>query len=79
MSSDSLHPAISRVLYSVDEIDAKTRELAAKIDADFAGKGPLVLVGILKGAFVFLADLARAIKTPHRIEFMAVSVSGQTV
>lgn len=45
----SIHPAVERVLHSAEDIRAKTAELAARIDNDYRDKGPLVLVGILKG------------------------------
>src|SRR5206468_1665519 len=50
-------------------------ELGEKIAADYAGRAPL-LVGVLKGAFVFMSDLARAIKLPVEFDFMAVSSYG---
>jgi hypoxanthine phosphoribosyltransferase len=58
------------------EIETRVRELAARIDADYAGVDELVLVGVLKGSFVFLADLARRLTVPRRIEFIAVSSYG---
>ncbi len=66
---------IDRVLISEDEIRAKVRELGAKITEDYRGK-PLLLVGILKGSMVFMADLMRAIKTNCKIDFMSVSSYG---
>ena len=50
--------------------------MGAQIDADYP-EGPIYLIAILKGAFVFLADLARAIKTPTRVEFMGISSYGK--
>lgn len=68
------HPDITRVLYGAEEIAVKTRELAGRIDEDYRGVGGrVVLVGILKGAFIFLSDLCRELRTPHQVEFMAVS------
>jgi hypoxanthine phosphoribosyltransferase len=64
------------VLISASEIDARVGELAAAIDRSHAGSDRLVLVGVLKGSFVFLADLARRLTVPHRIEFIAVSSYG---
>ena len=61
---------IERVLISKEEIDAKLREYGAVIDRDYAGK-PLLLISILKGAFIFLGDLSRNITIPHEIGFMA--------
>jgi hypoxanthine phosphoribosyltransferase len=59
-----------------ERIAARVRELAARIDADYAGVGELVLIGVLKGSFIFLADLARHLTIPHRVEFIAVSSYG---
>ena len=66
---------IGKVLVSAEEIDAKLSELGAAISADYAGKD-LLLVGILKGAFVVMADLARHITIPVEFDFMAVSSYG---
>ena len=59
----------------ISEIDIKRRvdELAAQISLDYADKGELVLVGGLKGSFIFLADLSRRLSIPRHIEFIAVS------
>ncbi|HLT95861.1 MAG TPA: hypoxanthine phosphoribosyltransferase [Acidimicrobiia bacterium] len=59
-----------------DEIARRVTELAAEIDADYSDSESLVLVGVLKGAFIFLADLARKLTIPRRIEFLAVSSYG---
>ena len=67
-----------RVLLSAEKIRARILELAAQIDRDYT-TGPVYLVGVLKGASVFMADLARAMKTPVRMEFVGIaSYSGQT-
>lgn len=63
-------------LVTEKEIAVKVGELAARIDRDYAGADPLVLIGVLKGSFVFLADLARRLTVPNRIEFIAVSSYG---
>jgi hypoxanthine phosphoribosyltransferase len=60
------------ILYTAEEIDRRVRELGAEITREYAGKD-LVLVGVLKGSVVFLADLMRAIDLPLKIDFMAVS------
>jgi len=65
-----------RVLISAEQIDARIHELAAQIDRDLA-PGPIYLIGILKGAFIFLGDLARAMKTPARLEFIGISSYGR--
>jgi hypoxanthine phosphoribosyltransferase len=61
------------VLISEDAIGQRVDELAARISADYSGKAPLVLVGVLKGSFIFLADLSRRLSIPRTIEFIAVS------
>jgi len=63
-------------LISAESIAARVGELAARIDEDYAGTDELVLIGILKGSFIFLADLVRRLTIPHRVEFMAVSSYG---
>jgi hypoxanthine phosphoribosyltransferase len=61
------------VLISADDIEKRVDELAAQISADYADKGELVLIGVLKGAFIFLADLSRKLTIPRSVEFIAVS------
>lgn len=65
-----------RVFLTNDQIQRRIHELGAQIDADYSD-GPIYLIAILKGSFMFLADLARAIKTPTRIEFMGISSYGK--
>jgi hypoxanthine phosphoribosyltransferase len=67
-----------RVLVSAGQIQARIRELGAQIDRDYPN-GPVYLIGILKGACIFLADLARAITIPARIEFVGISSYGKGV
>jgi hypoxanthine phosphoribosyltransferase len=66
---------LPRVLLSADQIAARTRELGAQITRDYAGRS-LVLVPVLKGSFVFAADLARAVEAPLRIDFLGVRSYG---
>jgi hypoxanthine phosphoribosyltransferase len=67
----------SRVLLSSDQIQTRVRELAAEIDRDYPQALPLYLVSILKGSFIFMADLARALRRHNvRIEFMGISSYG---
>jgi hypoxanthine phosphoribosyltransferase len=68
---------IDAVLYKSEEIQTRIGELAAQIDADYAGREPL-LVGVLKGAAMFMSDLARALQTSSTMEFMAVSSYGSS-
>jgi tRNA(Ile)-lysidine synthase len=74
---DNLHPDIEGVLVSEQQIADKIVELAAKIDADYAGR-EVLLVGVLKGAVMVMADLARALTVPVSMEFMAVSSYGSS-
>jgi hypoxanthine phosphoribosyltransferase len=69
--------AIGSVLVSREELQAKVAELGARISADYAGK-ELLLVGVLKGAVFFMADLARHIAVPVALDFMAVSSYGSS-
>jgi hypoxanthine phosphoribosyltransferase len=66
---------IERVLLPQEEIQQKVAELGQAISRDYAGQ-ELLLVGVLKGAFVFMADLARHIHLPMEFDFMAVSSYG---
>jgi hypoxanthine phosphoribosyltransferase len=66
---------IEAVVVTADEIRDKITELAKEIDADYVDREPL-LVGVLKGAAVFMSDLARALERPSTMEFMAVSSYG---
>lgn len=59
-----------------DQILHKVQELADRLNHDYGNGSPLVLVGVLKGSFIFLSDLARRLTIPHRIEFLAVSSYG---
>ena len=61
------------VMISEQAIEERVSELAAQISADYSDKGDVVLVGVLKGAFIFLADLSRRLTIPRTIEFIAVS------
>ncbi len=62
-------------LIAEDAIRARVTEMAEEITRDYAGR-ELVMVGVLKGAFVFLADLARQVELPLQIDFVAVSSYG---
>ena len=66
---------IAEVIVPAERIRAKIIELAQAIDADYADREPL-LVGVLKGAAMFMSDLARALQRPSTMEFMAVSSYG---
>ena len=70
--NDCIENDIEYVLLSEEEIQKKVKEVGAKISADFAGKNP-VFVGVLKGCFIFMADLLRSISIGCSVDFMAVS------
>lgn len=69
------HPDITKVLVTAEQIRDKVAEIAAQIDAHYQGKR-LLLVGVLKGAVPFMADLARAMELPTTQDWMAVSSYG---
>ena len=66
---------IEKVLLSEETIAAKVKELGAQIAKDYADKNPLI-VSVLRGSFVFMADLVRAIYVPCTVDFMSVSSYG---
>ena len=68
-------PPEMRVLIAKERIEARVAELGEQIARDFKDETP-VLVGLLKGSFVFMADLCRAISVPHHIDFMAIAAYG---
>jgi hypoxanthine phosphoribosyltransferase len=63
------------LLLTAEQIRARVAELGAEISRDYAGKTP-ILIGVLKGSLVFMADLARAITTPINVDFMSISSYG---
>ncbi|MDP4179512.1 MAG: hypoxanthine phosphoribosyltransferase [Bacillota bacterium] len=69
--------AIKKILISKEELDAKIKDMGNRISSDYEGK-ELILVGVLKGGFVFLADLMREIKIPVDIDFISVSSYGNS-
>jgi len=70
--SETMH----EVLISEEEIHAKVEELARRISADYREVDDLIMVGVLKGSFIFLADLARHLTIPRSVDFMALSTYG---
>ena len=71
-----LESDIERVFFTEDELQKKVQELGASITADYKDKNPL-FIGVLKGSFVFMADLMRSVNTYCDIDFMAVSSYGK--
>ncbi len=68
---------IERVLISKEELDKQVEELGSRISKDYEGK-ELVIIGVLKGGFIFLADLARKITIPVDLDFISVSSYGDS-
>ena len=67
-----------KVLISEEAISAKISELARTISSDYAGVDDLMMVGVLKGSFIFLADLSRRLTIPRSVDFMALSTYGNS-
>ncbi|MCS7025226.1 MAG: hypoxanthine phosphoribosyltransferase [Bryobacteraceae bacterium] len=66
-----------RVLISHNQLQARIQQLAGEIDRDYAGRGPIYLLCVLKGAVLFFSDLARAISHPVRMDFIGISSYGK--
>ena len=75
MDAEDMGEALAAVLIDADRIQSRLREVAEEIDRDYAGK-ELLLVGVLKGAVMVMADLARALHTSVEMDWMAVSSYG---
>jgi hypoxanthine phosphoribosyltransferase len=75
MDAADMGPALKEVLITQEQLTRRTAELAAQIDADYAGR-ELLLVGVLKGAVMVMADLARAMHLPVSMDWMAISSYG---
>jgi hypoxanthine phosphoribosyltransferase len=67
-----------KVLISEQQIHNKVEELAEQISTDYSDVDDLILVGILKGSFIFLSDLSRALTIPRSVDFMALSTYGES-
>ena len=70
-----LEKDIDHILFNEEQLKARVREIAGQIDRDFAGKEPM-LISVLRGSFIFMADLMRSITLPCTVDFMAVSSYG---
>jgi len=71
-------PDISKILIPEEMIKQRVQELANQITQDYSDVKNLYIVGVLKGAFIFLADLSRVLSIPHTVDFMALSSYGKT-
>jgi len=63
------------ILYTKEEVAERVRQLGAQLTADYKGEDP-ILVGVLRGSFIFMADLVRCIETPLELDFVAASSYG---
>jgi len=75
---NNIHPDLARVLISPEQIHQRVKEMADQISQDYNQISRLYIVGILKGAFILLADLTRELSVPHTVDFMALSSYGKT-
>lgn len=77
--SNKLHDIyadIDHVLIDQESLNKRTAEMAAQLEADYSEAEDLLLICVLKGGYVFLSDLSRALKRPHSLDFMGVSSYG---
>ena len=70
-----MHKDIEKILYTEEELSRRVTELGAQIAADYAGRQPM-LISVLRGSYIFMADLTRAIDLDVTVDFMAVSSYG---
>lgn len=76
--NNKIHPDLARILVPEDTIQAHVKVLAHQISLDYADAEQVIMVGVLRGAFIFLADLVRHLTVPHIVDFMSVSSYGKT-
>ena len=70
-----MHQDVEQILYTEEELRSRVKELGCQITADYAGREPL-LISVLRGAYIFMADLTRSINLNVTVDFMAVSSYG---
>lgn len=75
-ANHNLDDDVAQVLIDENRLNNRIKELALRITEDYKHQDDLLLICVLKGAFVFLADLSRALKRPHQLDFMGVSSYG---
>lgn len=68
---------VASIMIDEAQIQARVSELAAEIEADYLDKEDLLLICVLKGGYVFLADLSRSLSRPHQLDFMGISSYGK--
>ena len=69
----SMHDDVQEILFTEQQLKQRVAELGAAISRDYAGREPVLLVSVLRGSYIFMADLSRAIDIPVQIDFMSVS------
>ena len=72
-----LHNDIAKILIDEQALSERIRALASKIESDYAVIDDLLLICVLKGAYIFLGDLSRALRRPHSVDFMGISSYGK--
>ena len=75
-SPSMLENDIQEILFREDQLKARVREIAQEIERDYAGK-EIMLISVLRGSFIFMADLCRALDLPCTVDFMSVSSYGK--
>ena len=73
-----IHPDLARVLVHEEAIQERVSELAVEISSDYQNVDKLLVIAILKGAFIFAADLTRQLNIPHVVDFMALTSYGKS-
>lgn len=73
----SMHDDVQEILFTEQHLKQRVAELGAAISRDYAGREPVLLVSVLRGSYIFMADLSRAIDIPVQIDFMSVSSYGK--
>ncbi|MCA9920784.1 MAG: hypoxanthine phosphoribosyltransferase [Anaerolineales bacterium] len=72
----NLHDDIDHVLIDEQKLQARIQEIAQQIEKDYKGLDDLLMICVLKGGYLFLADLSRAVQRPHELDFMGISSYG---
>lgn len=73
----SMHDDVQEILFTEQQLKDRVAQLGKEISRDYAGKEPVLLVSVLRGSYIFMADLSRAIDIPVQIDFMSVSSYGK--
>ncbi len=74
----TIHQDVQQILFTEEQLKERVSQLAAQITADYMDKGSMLLVSVLRGSYIFMADLSRQIKRPLVVDFMSVSSYGSS-